>query len=50
MRILSKQLGKKRSKKRLYDSIVYNLTLGESFSTALAKQGKTFPALFNKYD
>ena len=45
MRILSKQLGKKRSKKRLYDSIVYNLTLGESFSTALAKQGKTFPAL-----
>ena len=45
MRILSKQLGKKRSKKRLYDSIVYNLTLGESFSTSLAKQGKTFPAL-----
>ena len=45
MCILSKQLGKKRSKKRLYDSIVYNLTLGESFSTALAKQGKTFPAL-----
>lgn len=45
MRILSKQLGKNKSKKRLYDSIVYNLTLGESFSTALSKQGKTFPAL-----
>lgn len=45
MRILSKQLGKNKSKKRLYDSIVYNLTLGESFSTSLAKQGKTFPAL-----
>lgn len=45
MRILSKQLGKNKSKKRLYDSIVYNLTLGESFSVALSKQGKTFPAL-----
>lgn len=45
MRILSKQLGKNKSRKRLYNSIVYNLTMGESFSTALYKQGKTFPAL-----
>ena len=45
MRILSKQMANNRSKKRLFDSIVYNLTLGESFSTALSKQGNTFPAL-----
>lgn len=45
MRILSQQMANNRSKKRLFDSIVYNLTLGESFSTALSKQGNTFPAL-----
>ena len=45
MRILSKQMAKNRNMKRLFDAIIYNLTLGESFSNALAKQGKTFPAL-----
>ena len=45
MRILSKQMGNNKNKKRLFDSIVYNLTLGESFSVALSKQGTTFPAL-----
>lgn len=45
MRILSKQMGKDASKKRLFDSIVYELTLGESFSQALAKQGSVFPPL-----
>lgn len=45
MRILSKQMAHNKSKKRLFDSIVYNLTLGETFSTALSKQGNTFPAL-----
>lgn len=45
MRILSKQMGKDVSKKRLFDSIVYELTMGESFSQALAKQGNVFPPL-----
>lgn len=45
MRILGRQMSKNSSKKRLFDSIIYNLTLGEAFSDALAKQGKSFPAL-----
>ena len=45
MRYLSKQMGKSGNNKRLFDSIIYNLTLGESFSNALAKQGNTFPPL-----
>ncbi len=45
MQILSKQMSKNKNKKRLFDSIIYYLTMGESFSNALAKQGKSFPAL-----
>lgn len=45
MRILSKQMGRNMNIKRTFDSIVYNLTLGESFSTCLEKQGEAFPAL-----
>lgn len=45
MRILSKQMGRNGNIKRTFDSIVYNLTLGESFSTCLEKQGEAFPAL-----
>lgn len=45
MRILSKQMSRSKNKKRLFDSIVYYLTMGESFSSALSKQGKSFPAL-----
>ncbi len=46
MRILSKQMGKRNANiKRTFDSIVYNLTLGESFSTCLEKQGDAFPTL-----
>lgn len=45
MRILSRQMSNNSTKKRVFDSIVYNLTLGEAFSSALSKQGKTFPAL-----
>ena len=45
MRFLAKQMGKSGNNKRLFDSIIYNLTLGESFSNALAKQGNTFPPL-----
>jgi type IV pilus assembly protein PilC len=45
MRILSKQMGKNANIKRVFDSVVYNLTLGESFSSAMEKQGEAFPAL-----
>jgi len=45
MRILSKQMAKDPNKKRVFDAIIYNLTLGESFSDSLDKQGKVFPPL-----
>lgn len=45
MQILSKQMSKNKNKKRLFDSIIYYLTMGESFSSALNKQGRSFPAL-----
>lgn len=45
MRILGKQMSKDSSKKRIFDSIIYNLTLGESFSSALEKQQSVFPQL-----
>ncbi|HOB25644.1 MAG TPA: type II secretion system F family protein [Bacilli bacterium] len=45
MRILSKQMGKNDNIKRTFDSVVYNLTLGESFSSSLEKQGEAFPPL-----
>lgn len=36
----------KRAKyKKIYDEIIYELTMGESFAKALEKQGKVFPAL-----
>ncbi len=45
MRILSKQMGKNDNLKRTFDAVVYNLTLGENFSTSLEKQGDAFPQL-----
>ncbi|MDD2504815.1 MAG: type II secretion system F family protein [Bacilli bacterium] len=45
MRILGKQMSKDAGKKRIFDSIIYNLTLGESFSSALEKQNNVFPQL-----
>lgn len=46
MRILGLQVGKKDPyKKRVFDAVVYQLIMGESFSEALAKQGNTFPSL-----
>ena len=46
MRILGLQMGKKDSfKKRLFNSVVYQLIMGESFSEALSKQGNAFPSL-----
>lgn len=45
MRILSKQLKKDRNQHRITQSIVYYLTMGESFSSALAHQTGAFPQL-----
>ena len=44
VKILSKQMSKKKSKARAFQSISYELTLGSSFSAALEKQGSMFPA------
>lgn len=43
--IMKEQAIKDKKKKRLYEAISYELTLGESFSTALQNQGKVFPPL-----
>ena len=45
MEILSKQMGKSDNIKRIFDRIVYDLTLGENFSTCLENQSNIFPAL-----
>lgn len=45
MRILSKQLKKNKMQHRLTQSIVYYLTMGESFSSALSHQTGAFPQL-----
>lgn len=46
MRILGMQMGKKDAfKKRLFDAVVYQLIMGESFSSALEHQGNAFPSL-----
>ncbi len=44
LRILTRQYTKK-SYQRIFRSMVYDLTMGESFSTALTKQGVAFPKL-----
>ncbi len=45
MRILSKQLKKDRNQHAITQSIVYYLTMGESFSSALEHQTGAFPQL-----
>ncbi len=44
IKILAKQ-DKKRSHKKLYDSLIYELTMGESLSESMKKQGKVYPPL-----
>ena len=44
VKILSRQV-KNRKKQKLYESVMYELTMGESFSSALEKQGIAFPKL-----
>ena len=45
IKILNMQMSKKSAYKRAFQSIIYELTMGESFSAALDKQGNMFPAL-----
>lgn len=44
VKLLSQQDKKSRYKKT-YDSLIYELTMGESFASALEKQGNVFPGL-----
>lgn len=45
IKILNNQMGKNKTHRRAFQSIVYELTMGESFSRALEKQGTMFPPL-----
>lgn len=45
IKILNRQMNKKGEYKRAFQSIIYELTMGESFSKALEKQGGMFPTL-----
>lgn len=44
VKVLAEQ-DKRKKYKSVYDSVIYELTMGESFSEALNKQGRVFPAL-----
>ena len=44
LKILSKQYNKKTYKK-LFSELIYDLSMGDSFSDALSKQGEAFPKL-----
>lgn len=45
VKILSAQMKKNKKNQKIFKSISYELSLGESFSNAMAKQGNFFPAL-----
>ncbi len=45
IKILNNQMNNKKQYRKAFQSIIYELTLGESFSKALEKQGSMFPAL-----
>lgn len=44
VKILAEQ-DKRKKYKKVYDSVIYELSMGESFSEALKKQGNVFPPL-----
>lgn len=44
LKILSRQF-KKRGYQKVFRAMIYDLTMGESFSSAMNKQGSTFPQL-----
>jgi len=45
IKLMTKQASKDPNKKKIYQAISYELTLGENFSSALANQGNIFPSL-----
>lgn len=45
IKLMAKQAEKNLPKRNLYRAILYDLTLGENFSTALENQGNIFPPL-----
>lgn len=45
MKIFTTQMSKNKNRQRVFESICYELQLGETFSNALQKQGSLFPAL-----
>lgn len=45
IKLMTKQASKDPNKKKIYEAISYELTLGENFSTALQNQGNIFPSL-----
>lgn len=45
VKILNNQMKSKKQYRKAFQSIIYELTMGESFSKALEKQGGMFPAL-----
>lgn len=45
IKIMTKQASKDPKKKKLYEALSYELTLGENFSAALEHQGRIFPPL-----
>ena len=44
VKVLAEQ-DKRKKYKSVYDAVIYELTMGETFSEALNKQGNVFPAL-----
>ena len=45
LKIVSRQFSKNKNYKHLFDTVIYDLTMGENFSTALSKQGEAFPKI-----
>ena len=45
LKILSRQYQKNRRYQKVFRKMIYDLTMGENFSTALDRQGNTFPRL-----
>lgn len=45
LKILSRQYSKNRNYQKIFRKMIYDLTMGDSFSTALEKQGEVFPRI-----
>lgn len=45
LKILNKQMGKNPKQKKIFDSLIYELTVGNTFSDSMAKQKGVFPPL-----